>query len=135
MSTKVAEKAKAQRMLDAVKAGQSLFSRTPEGMWTVVGPVDDIVTGATVTVTKASGETSQVIIGKVGPVFTAQGCSYRVGGFKNVQAERTHTAPRSSYRSSGYSAPRDRSDHEDCLSMGGCVHGSPSCPYTFAHNH
>jgi hypothetical protein len=111
--------AKAQHLLDTIAAGRAIFSRAPQG-WTVVGPAAIITTGATITVAKADGSASKVVIGAVGPVREVQGIAYRVAEFRNAPAARPAARSR-------YSTPRR--DHEDCLSLGSC---GPRCDYAFA---
>lgn len=74
----VTSKAAAQAMLDGVREGRTSWSRTPEGVWMVIGPPNVITPGATVTVTKRDGGTSEVVIDQLGVRREVQGVEYQM---------------------------------------------------------
>lgn len=72
---------KAQRMLDRIRAGQTLFTRSSQSGWLITGPVADLQPGQHVTVTKSDGSTSIVTVGSVHGVYEKQGVDYAVAAF------------------------------------------------------
>jgi len=82
----------------AVSAGQTVYTKAPSG-WMIVGPAADIVEGATVTVTKRDGSTSQVRVGPVGGIRTTRGVEYQVAGFTKIPtpAPRPAEKPRTGF--------------------------------------
>lgn len=121
-TTITSQKQKAQEMLAAVAGGQTLFSHAPSG-WCIVGPTSDIVAGATVTVTKKSGQTTDVVVDLVGASFEKQGVAYTVATFHN--APKAHTSTSHSHHHYATTS-HAKTDHEDCLSLGCC---GPTCAY------
>jgi len=117
----------------SIDAGKVVFIKQYD-RWMIAGPADLMTAHADVVVTKASGETKAVRIESVqlAVLTTASGTEYQIAKFFDIPAERkapTGYIPTSSRRQYRAAA----GDHEDCLSLGGCVHGSPSCPYSFSH--
>lgn len=105
--------------MSTATATKTTYRKTRKGEWVVCGPADTVRPGATVTVTKRSGETKSETIASVGKTFTADGVE-QVYGYLDRPARR-RTRP-----SNGWTAD----DHEDCLSFaGGC---GPRCPHNFA---
>lgn len=79
------QRAKAQQMLDAVRAGQTIFTHAATG-WMVVGPAARITPWAIVTVTKSDGSTSQVQITHVQGAYEKQDVAYAVATFRDYHA-------------------------------------------------
>lgn len=73
-------KAKAQEMLNQIKAGRTVFTRATDG-WMIVGPAADVQAGNSVAVTRADGTTTQVVVTKLGVSKTVQGVAYTVASF------------------------------------------------------
>lgn len=85
MTATTAQRDKARQMLDAIRAGKTVFTRAPE-CWMVIGPAVTVRTGQVVTVTKASGETTQVQITATPTTGEKQGVSYTVADFRTYHA-------------------------------------------------
>lgn len=120
MTTTTTLSTKQQQMLDAVAAGESIFFHDGPA-WSVMGPATDITPGATVTITKKSGATSQVIIDTVWLTATVHDVTYATASFHNPPKPKTH-----SHHSHHHSYTSHKTDHEDCLSLGCCGY---SCEY------
>lgn len=91
MTTEHAQR-KAQEMVTAVNAGQTLFIKTA-GAWTIVGPIDDIKVGYPVLVTKADGTTSEVVVTKILKSKRGEACQWASAEFRNAR----RVAPRTGY--------------------------------------
>ncbi len=76
-------KDRARRLFEQVKTGKIIFFNTGNG-WDIIGPADQIEPGATVTVTKASGATTCVIVQKVMAERTVEGFATRTATFINA---------------------------------------------------
>lgn len=83
--------AKAQQMLDTIRAGKTSFHKSGSE-WVVVGPAAVIRPGATVTVTKADGTTTRVEISQLTIAGEKQGVAYQLATFHKVPAYRTAQA-------------------------------------------
>ncbi|GIF75683.1 hypothetical protein [Asanoa siamensis] len=77
--------ARSQRLLDQVKEGKTIFFKAGGG-WDIIGPAADIEPGQTVTVTKAAGDTTEVIVVKVMAERTVHGVATRTATFRNPAA-------------------------------------------------
>lgn len=75
---------RAQKMLEAVRDGLTVFFRTGDG-WDVAGPAHLIIPGAVVTVTKADGTTTRVIILDVMVERVVNGVATRTATFAPVR--------------------------------------------------
>lgn len=96
------------------------FKKDVEGAWGVVGPVDQIAAGETVTVTKRSGETSTVTVITVADEPNTDGTIF--GWVASTPRPRAATTPRRSSPRRGSSARRGsttRSRHA-CVTGGNC---------------
>lgn len=116
---------KKQMMIKKIASGQSVFLRYDSTRWSVAGPADTLTDGATVTVTKANGTTTRVLITSASQVYTDEtGTQYRIAFFTDAPVER-HTTH--SHTHTHYTPSRRRvTNHEDCLSLGCC---GDSCDY------
>lgn len=76
-----AKLATANDMLAKIRSGQILYTKDATGQWLIWGREDLIVSGATVTTTRANGTTSQATITTVGPAHDRDGLRYCVAEF------------------------------------------------------
>lgn len=97
LAEQIEAKAAARRRTDSVRAavaaGQTCFTKTSRGDWIIVGPVEAVVVGRTVTVTKADGSTRQVRVAEVSGPFEKPGFRYSSATFVDV-TPRTRTSGR-----------------------------------------
>lgn len=63
------------------------WRKSKDGDWVVFGPADTVKAGATVTVTKNSGETSLEIISRVGKPFDVDGVPHVYGNIQQIADE------------------------------------------------
>jgi hypothetical protein len=84
--TDTAATAKAEQLLAAVSAGQTVFTKSAQGVWHIIGPAADIFTGAAVVVTKADGTTRDVVVTAVTTTNEKRGVTYAVATFRNSLA-------------------------------------------------
>lgn len=98
-------RAKAQAVFDAVQAGQTVFTRATN-QWMIVGPTADITPNVPVTVTKANGKTSEVIVTAINGSYTRSGIAYTVAEFRNAPAPVTTVAAAPSPTGWSYAAKR-----------------------------
>lgn len=85
MTTTQSPQAKAQHMLEQVRAGRTVFTKAPDGTWMIVGPVADIQPGLYVTVTKADGTETRVQVQYLGVRDEKQGVAYQVATFTRIR--------------------------------------------------
>lgn len=83
--------AKAQRMLDQIKDGKTVFTKSAHGTWYVIGPAADIRPGADVTVTKADGTTKPVHVTTITSTGEKQDTAYAMATFTNATPARRDT--------------------------------------------
>ncbi|HEX3778519.1 MAG TPA: hypothetical protein VHX38_02550 [Pseudonocardiaceae bacterium] len=75
---------KAQEMLNAVRAGKTLFYRNAQ-YWDVVGPARQIQVGRDVIVTKADGSLAEVHITNVTGTYEKQGVAYATAEVNHIR--------------------------------------------------
>lgn len=93
---------------------QCSYRKTKSGQWAVMGPVNVIKTGATVTVTKKSGETKTETIASVGKPFSRAGVEMVYG----YPSERnSHSSHRSHRSQRNYGCPECGSDKFNGIDM------------------
>lgn len=73
-------KERAARLLEHVKAGRTVFFKAGSG-WDIAGPAADLQHGAIVTVTKANGSTTQVMVTRIMSDREVNGCAVRTALF------------------------------------------------------
>lgn len=76
------------------------YRKTRQGEWVVMAPTTDLTAGATITVTKKSGETKTERIARVGRTFTVDGVEMAYG---YIAAGATRPSPGRSCESCGSS--------------------------------
>lgn len=77
-------RAKAQAMLDAVKAGKILFTRQGD-QWLIIGQTSAITSGHYVTVTKANGHRVTVKVTATVGAYERQGLRYSVATYSDAR--------------------------------------------------
>lgn len=80
------EAARAQRLLDEVKTGKTIFFKA-NGEWMIIGPSDDLNAGQRVTVRKSDGTTTDVLVREIKSDRTVQGTSARTATFVPAPAD------------------------------------------------
>ena len=84
--------ARAQRLLDQVKTGKTIYFRAGDE-WMIIGPAGDVQPGQRLTVHKADGSTTEVIVGDVKDDRTVQGTATRTATFRNAPPRESAPAP------------------------------------------
>ena len=74
------DRSRAQRLFDQVQQGKVVFFKAGDA-WDILGPAEDIQPGQKVTVTKASGETTQVVVTEIMVERTVRGVATRTARF------------------------------------------------------
>ncbi|WP_367139437.1 hypothetical protein [Saccharothrix sp. HUAS TT1] len=77
-------KAAATEMLAKVRAGLTLFTKTPGHGWTIVGPTSSLTSGAQLDVTKTDGTTKPVFVRSVIASFSRDGVDYSTATFTSL---------------------------------------------------
>lgn len=75
--------ARAQRLLDQVKTGKSIYFRAGD-QWMIMGPSANVEPGRRLTVHKADGSTTEVIVGEIKSNRTVQGVTARTATFRKA---------------------------------------------------
>jgi hypothetical protein len=92
MSRDAAGVGRARKLWEAVRDGMTIFFNTGAG-WDVIGPAHLITPGAEVTVTKADGATTRVIVRQVMAERTIDGVATRTATFGPAPAPAPAPAP------------------------------------------
>jgi hypothetical protein len=96
-------KEKAQRMLDQVRDGKTVFTRSAD-QWLIVGPADRMIPGHTVDVTKADGTVKTVRVHTLHKRGEVQGVTYQVAEFTPAPTGVAPGGKRGGYRTVSNSA-------------------------------
>lgn len=95
---------RANRLFDQVKTGHTVFYKAPDGNWALMGPAADLQPNTAVTVTKADGSTTRVVVTVVTGEKTHESVAVRTAGFiaERPSTRRPETRP-AAPRATGWS--------------------------------